>query len=61
MSWHFNHIAPEDLLPWALALLSPMRVKSIMYAYMGITVGDVASGAISQLLKSRKKKRWPFL
>ncbi len=35
--------------------------KSIMYAYAGITVGDIASGLISQLLKSRKKAFAIFL
>lgn len=35
--------------------------KSIMYAYAGITVGDIASGLISQWLKSRKKAFALFL
>jgi len=35
--------------------------KSIMFAYAGITLGDVASGLISQLLKSRKKALALFL
>ncbi len=35
--------------------------KSIMFAYAGITVGDVASGLISQYLKSRKKALGLFL
>jgi MFS transporter, putative metabolite:H+ symporter len=35
--------------------------KSIMFAYAGITLGDVASGLISQLLKSRKKAFTVFL
>lgn len=29
--------------------------KSIMFAYIGITVGDLASGLLSQYLRSRKK------
>lgn len=29
--------------------------KCIMFAYLGITLGDLASGAFSQLMKSRKK------
>ena len=29
--------------------------KAIMWAYIGISIGDLASGFISQLLKSRKK------
>jgi MFS transporter, putative metabolite:H+ symporter len=35
--------------------------RSIMFAYAGITVGDIASGLISQLLKSRKKAFAIFL
>lgn len=35
--------------------------KSIMYAYAGITVGDIVSGLISQLLRSRKKAFAIFL
>lgn len=35
--------------------------KSIMFAYAGITVGDVVSGLTSQLLKSRKKALALFL
>lgn len=39
----------------------PVPGKSIMFAYIGITIGDVASGLISQLLKSRKKTLLIFL
>ncbi len=39
----------------------PAPAKSIMFAYIGITIGDVASGLISQLLKSRKKSLLIFL
>lgn len=35
--------------------------KSIMWAYAGITIGDLASGLISHLLKSRKKALFLFL
>lgn len=35
--------------------------RSIMWAYAGITVGDLASGLISHLLKSRKKALLIFL
>jgi MFS family permease len=35
--------------------------RSIMFAYAGITVGDIASGLISQVLKSRKKALAIFL
>jgi MFS transporter, putative metabolite:H+ symporter len=39
----------------------PDPAKSIMFAYIGITLGDVASGLVSQLLKSRKKALLIFL
>jgi MFS family permease len=39
----------------------PDPAKSIMFAYIGITIGDVASGLVSQLLKSRKKSLLIFL
>ncbi|MDP2387051.1 MAG: MFS transporter [Bacteroidota bacterium] len=35
--------------------------KSIMFAYAGITIGDVVSGLLSQWLKSRKKALGFFL
>jgi putative MFS transporter len=35
--------------------------KAIMYAYAGITIGDLFSGLMSQLLKSRKKTLLFFL
>jgi MFS family permease len=35
--------------------------RAIMWAYAGITIGDIASGLISQLLKSRKKTLGLFL
>jgi len=35
--------------------------RSIMFAYAGITVGDVASGLVSQWLRSRKKALGIFL
>jgi len=35
--------------------------RSIMFAYAGITVGDIASGLASQLLRSRKKALGLFL
>ncbi|MFN8713921.1 MAG: MFS transporter [Bacteroidota bacterium] len=44
---------PEDMLP------SPR--EAIKYAYIGITIGDVASGWLSQYLRSRKKALTVFL
>lgn len=34
---------------------------AVMYAYMGLAVGDLGSGLLSQLLKSRKKSIMSFL
>lgn len=34
--------------------------KSVMYAYVGISLGDIAVGLVSQLLKSRKKALFLF-
>jgi MFS transporter, putative metabolite:H+ symporter len=39
----------------------PNPGTSIMFAYIGITIGDVASGFISQVLRSRKKALLIFL
>ena len=47
--------APEIFVSMGVTHFKPDAGKSIMYAYLGITLGDVASGAISQVLKSRKK------
>jgi len=47
--------APEIFSSMGVDKFRPDAGKSIMYAYLGITLGDIASGAISQLLKSRKK------
>jgi len=47
--------APEIFQSMGIKHFKPDAGKSIMYAYLGITIGDFASGAISQYLKSRKK------
>lgn len=47
--------APEIFASMGITSFKPNAGKSIMYAYLGITVGDLASGGISQYLKSRKK------
>lgn len=47
--------APEIFVSMGVTHFKPDAGKSIMYAYLGITLGDIASGGISQLLKSRKK------
>ncbi len=53
--------APEIYKSIGVKDFEPDTGKSIMYAYLGITLGDVASGAISQYLKSRKKALAIFL
>jgi MFS transporter, putative metabolite:H+ symporter len=53
--------APEIFVSIGVTEFKPDAGKSIMFAYLGITVGDLASGALSQLLKSRKKALAVFL
>jgi len=53
--------APEIFVSIGVTDFKPDAGKSIMYAYLGITAGDVASGAISQWLKSRKQALLLFL
>jgi putative MFS transporter len=53
--------SPEIYAAMGITNFIPNAGKSIMYAYLGITLGDVASGLISQLLKSRKKALALFL
>lgn len=53
--------SPEIFVSLGITHFTPDAGKSIMYAYLGITVGDLASGLISQFLKSRKKTLGLFL
>jgi putative MFS transporter len=53
--------APEMMSSMGVTDFKPNPGKCIMYAYLGITFGDLASGLISQLLKSRKKALGVFL
>lgn len=53
--------APEIFVSMGITSFKPDAGKSIMYAYLGITVGDLASGALSQYLKSRKKSLAVFM
>ncbi|MES2837985.1 MAG: MFS transporter [Bacteroidota bacterium] len=52
--------APE-ITPKLGLLEKPDGGKSIMFAYIGITIGDLVSGLMSQLMKSRKKVLFIFL
>ena len=52
--------SPE--LAKAIGVLFPISAgKSIMYCYIGLSVGDLASGWLSQLLRSRRKAVGIFL
>lgn len=53
--------SPEIFVSMGIKHFSPDPGKSIMYAYLGITIGDFASGALSQILKSRKKALAVFM
>lgn len=53
--------APEIFVSMGIKHFSPDAGKSIMYAYLGITLGDIASGSLSQFLKSRKKALAVFM
>jgi MFS family permease len=39
----------------------PNAGKAVMYTYIGLAIGDLASGALSQLLRSRKKVALLFI
>ncbi len=46
----------------ALGLIEKVNVAdSVMYAYLGLSAGDLVSGLLSQLLKSRKKVVFIYL
>ncbi|MBL7933366.1 MAG: MFS transporter [Bacteroidia bacterium] len=53
--------APEIFLSMGVKEFRPDTGKSIMYAYLGITIGDFVSGMLSQVLKSRKKALAAFM
>lgn len=53
--------SPEYATLLGLPVDSISAGKSIMFAYAGITLGDVFSGLLSQWLKSRKKSLTIFL
>jgi MFS transporter, putative metabolite:H+ symporter len=53
--------SPEIFAAMGVVTFKPDAGRSIMFAYLGITLGDVASGAFSQFLKSRKKALAAFM
>ena len=44
----------DNFGPW-LGVYNISNGKAVMYAYIGLSVGDLISGILSQVLKSRKK------
>lgn len=53
--------AREMMKYMGVTSFEPNPGKCIMFAYLGITFGDLASGLLSQVLKSRKKALATFL
>lgn len=53
--------SPEMMKTLGAEGFVPKTGKCVMFAYLGITIGDFASGMLSQLLKSRKKALATFL
>lgn len=53
--------APEMMDKLGVKSFVPENGKCVMFAYLGITIGDFASGLLSQLLQSRKKALGTFL
>jgi putative MFS transporter len=38
-----------------------LALKSVMYSYLGLAIGDIASGFLSQIIRSRKKVLYLFI
>jgi len=53
--------APEMMERLGVTTFKPNPGKCVMFAYLGITIGDFASGMLSHLLKSRKKALATFM
>lgn len=53
--------APEMMERLGVTAFKPNPGKCVMFAYLGITIGDFASGMLSHLLKSRKKALATFM
>jgi MFS family permease len=47
--------APELMERLGVVTFKPNPGKCVMFAYLGITIGDFASGMLSHILRSRKK------
>jgi len=53
--------APEMMEKLGVTTFKANPGKCVMFAYLGITIGDFASGMLSHLLKSRKKALATFM
>jgi MFS transporter, putative metabolite:H+ symporter len=53
--------APEMMERLGVTVFKPNPGKCVMFAYLGITIGDFASGMLSHLLRSRKKALATFM
>ncbi|MCE3278568.1 MAG: major facilitator superfamily transport protein [Bacteroidetes bacterium] len=53
--------APEMMERLGVTAFKPNPGKCVMFAYLGITIGDFASGMLSHFLKSRKKALATFM
>jgi MFS transporter, putative metabolite:H+ symporter len=53
--------APELMERLGVTSFKPNPGKCVMFAYLGITIGDFASGMLSHLLQSRKKALATFM
>lgn len=51
----------QDVFAPLLGLEGLVNGTAVMFAYLGLSVGDLASGALSQFLKSRKKVVYIYL
>jgi hypothetical protein len=51
----------QDVFGKELGIEGIVNGKAVMYAYLGLSVGDLISGLLSQLLKSRKKVVYIYL
>ncbi|MDQ3052240.1 MAG: MFS transporter [Bacteroidota bacterium] len=51
----------QDVFAKELGIEGVVNGKAVMYAYLGLSIGDLASGLLSQFLRSRKKVVFIYL
>lgn len=51
----------QDVFAKELGIEGVINGKAVMYAYLGLSIGDLASGLLSQLLRSRRKVVFIYL